>query len=300
MAVAPAGAATDPSHVVLARLLDILAPGPRDLVTFFEAYFDESYSDKDPRILAVAGYVFEKSACLEFDLEVKALLDPYGLPFFHMVECAHGSESFKHLDVSVRIEIEKQMISLVRKHASYGVAFAINQDDHRSLFPEGFFPPGVGLEDPYTYCCQSCLTAVQNWLDRTGFDGKVGYFFEAGHPSAAKSAALMDRVFKTPNLYREYRYEAHGFVPKTRRPVQAADMLAWLHYTDVKNLLSREPRARRKDFIALTEGANVETRLAAREHLEAMRAQVDQLFAGRLLITGTWGNWRPFVATWPS
>lgn len=267
-------------------------------MALLETYFDESYSDKSPRILAVAGYVFEEGACLEFDLEVKGLLDRCSLPYFHMVDCAQGAKPFDHLDKSERIDVATQMIALIRRYTAYGIAFAVNQDDHRAIFPEGFFPPDVPLHDPYTYCCHSCLAGVQSWLDRTGFDGSVKYFFESGHRSAPKSAILMDRIFNSPNLSREYRYAAHGFVPKIRRPVQAADMLAWLHYTDLKNLFSSTPRPKRKDFIALVEGKAVDTKIALRSHLENMRAQVDSLFQGSPMITGSWGNFSQFVATW--
>jgi hypothetical protein len=36
--------------------------------------------------------------------------------------------------------------------------------------------------------------------------------------------------------------------------VQAADMLAYLHYKDLKEAFSSKPRPRRKDFIALIDG----------------------------------------------
>jgi hypothetical protein len=110
------------------------------LVAFLEAYFDESYSDKKPRILAVAGYIFEKGARLQFDLESRALLDRYSLPYFHMVDCGPGNPPFHHMDKDERAEAATQMIALIRRYALFGVAYAINQDDHSSLFPDGFFP----------------------------------------------------------------------------------------------------------------------------------------------------------------
>lgn len=249
-------------------------------------------------MLALAGYVFEKSSCLQFDLEVKTLLDRYGLPYFHMVECAHNSDKFKHLSKDDCDKIARQMIALIRQYTLCGTAFAINQGDYRDLFPEGSFLGDEPLSDAYTYGCHTCLAVIQNWLDKIGFDGEVGYFFEAGHASASKFAALMDRIFKAPHLRRIYRYAAHGFVPKTRRPVQAADMLAWLHYIDVKNLHSPKPRPRRKDLTALIEGKMVDTKFAARSHLQNMRYQIDDVRAGWPLLTGTFGNFSPFVATW--
>jgi hypothetical protein len=268
-------------------------------VAFLEAYFDESYSDKTPRILAVAGYIFEKGACLEFGLELKALLDRYSLPYFHMVDCGPGNPPFNHLDKDQRTEVATQMIALIRRYALFGVAYAINQDDHSSLFPDGFFPKWLSHHgDPYSYCCYTCLAAIQHWIDKNRFDGQVGYFFEAGHASAPKFTALMNQVLNTPNLLQGLRHGAHGFVPKTCSPVQAADMLAYLHYKDLKDAFSSKPRPRRKDFIALIEGCPVETKFANRSHLEFMRDQIKDLLERRPLVTGLWGNWTPFVARW--
>nr|WP_159059384.1 hypothetical protein [Rhodopseudomonas palustris] len=235
---------------------------------------------------------------------MKALLDRHRLPYFHMVECAHGSDKFKTLGALERIDIATQMIALIRRFALFGVAVAVDQDEYRSIFPNGSFPPGIPLSDPYSYCCHSCLVAVQGRLDRVGFKGSVGYFFEAGHNSASKFQGLMDQIFRSPDLKSQYRYSAHGFVPKTHRPVQAADMLAWLHYTDLKNQLSPKFRPRRKDFIALCDGFDVETKMVQQQHLLHMRAQTTAFFEGWPLLSGKWGPghqpWAnsPFVAAW--
>jgi hypothetical protein len=60
----------------------------KTVVPFFETYFDESDSHKGASALCVAAYLFEKEACKALDLEWKAVLDEFGLPFFHMVDCA--------------------------------------------------------------------------------------------------------------------------------------------------------------------------------------------------------------------
>jgi len=267
-------------------------------VAFLEAYFDESYSDEAPHILAVAGYLFEKERCLEFDTKMKALLEQYGLPYFHMVDCAHGNQPFKNLDKTKRIEVATRVISLIREHAMIGVAFGLDQDDYRTTFPEGFALRGLRYDDPYSYCCHTCIEAIQGWLDRHGIAGKVSYFFESGHASAPKAQTLMDQIFKERNLRSDYRYAAHGFVPKTHRPVQSADMLAWLHYTDLKNILAKWPRPKRKDFVALIDNWPVETKFVGKEQLGIMRRQIDDFLRGLPLITGSWGNFSPFVATW--
>jgi hypothetical protein len=43
------------------------------------------------------GLLFEKEASKALDLEWKALLAEFGLPFFHMVDCAHLMPPFDKL-----------------------------------------------------------------------------------------------------------------------------------------------------------------------------------------------------------
>ena len=77
------------------------------------------------------------------------------------------------------------MITLIWRYALFGVAYAINQDDHSSLFADGFFPKRLShYADPYSYCCYTCLVAIQQWINKNRLDGQVGYFFEAGHASS--------------------------------------------------------------------------------------------------------------------
>jgi hypothetical protein len=262
-------------------------------VVNLEAYFDESGSDDGSPVLSVAGYLFEKSKCQEFDLAWKEVLDRYGLPFFHMVDCAHGNKPFDKLSKAECSAVEREMIELIRSHSLLGFATSVVESDYNEIFPD-HKPYG----DAYTYCCWTCLACVHGWIGANIFDGKVAYFFEAGHKSAAQANAIMNLIFKTEHLRHEYRYAAHAFVDKKRiRPVQGADLLAWLHFTHVKNLLNPK-RPIRADFRALVENWPIETKFVSRQHLLAMRKQTRDFMAGRPLITGSFGFGRRFVATW--
>jgi hypothetical protein len=99
----------------------------------------------------------------------------------------------------------------------------------------------------------------------------------------------MNQLFNVPDLHSAYRYSTHAFVDKVDvRPVQTADILAWHHAADAKKIMAGRP-SKRADFVALIENQPVMLRLAAREHLERMRKQVDAALAGRTLISGTFG-----------
>ena len=60
-----------------------------------EAYFDESGSfEEGPYIFCIAGYFIDSAQAKEMDHEWAAVLSAHHIPYFHMVDCAHGSGVF--------------------------------------------------------------------------------------------------------------------------------------------------------------------------------------------------------------
>lgn len=242
----------DEASECLARLMEILAPGENDLVAFLEAYFDESGSHDGSPGLSVAGYLFDKESCQLLDAEWKAVLDKFNLPYFHMVDCAHGNYPFDSLSKEERIDCEIHLIHIIRKRMIKGMVCTVNTNEYNK------WPVRDIVGDAYTYCCWQILAGVRKWMDENNFNGYVAYFFEAGHVHQQQADRVMTKVFSNPILRERYRYAAHSFVRKALvRPVQAPDILAWLHF----NLLSKIQKGinrPRKDLVALVEGKNYE------------------------------------------
>ena len=103
-------------------------------MALIEAYFDESGSHDGSSALCVAGYLFEKGECEALDLAWKQTLEKYALPYFHMVDCAHGNYPFDKLDRSERIQVETEMIGLIRKHMLFGTAITVNEQEYNGWF----------------------------------------------------------------------------------------------------------------------------------------------------------------------
>lgn len=248
----------------MGRMVDILAGGESDVVAFLECYFDESGSHEGSPVLCLAGYLFEKEQCKALDLGWKTVLDRYILPFFHMVSCAHGNHPFDHLNRDQRIQAQKDVIALINQHALLGLAAAVNENDYWRMFGQNS-PGGT----PYSFLCWQILAGIRSWINRTNFDGRVAYFYEAGHDSEGEADALMKRIFRHPNLREGYRYAGHAFVDKQQvRPVQTADILAWHWATQIKRWLNNNPD-RRADFRALTTAPRHELFIGNRKTLAA-------------------------------
>jgi hypothetical protein len=142
-------------------------------VAFIEAYFDDSGTHLDAEFLTVAGYIFERNQARQLDREWRAVLHRQSLPFFHMVDCAHGNGHFRDLSKSQRLEVEVASIALVHRYAEKGIAVSLNEREFTSSLPSQ-----EALKNAYVYCCWMCLIAVRNWIEEKGDEIEgVAFFF---------------------------------------------------------------------------------------------------------------------------
>jgi len=214
-----------------------------DMAPLLESYFDESGSHEGSPVLCVAGYLYNKADCLNLDWQWKEVLDQYGLPYFRMVDCAHGNEPFDKLSKDDRIAVATRMIELIKKYMTYGFSVTIDETQYDTWRKDQY--PLFG--SAYTWCCWMSLIAVGSWAAKFGFDGKIAYFFEAGHKFQAEANKVMNETIDLP----EFKYASHAFVKKIdTRPIQSADILAWQAAKFRKEWMkgNRRPRA---DFRSL-------------------------------------------------
>jgi len=212
------------------------------------AFFDESGSHKGAPVLCVAGYAFEKRAARMLARDWNGILTRFRLPFFHMVDCAHGNEDFSTLTKKQRIEVATAVIGIVKKYAAHGFAVSVDTQAFGDVMPS--WGP---TQSPYAFCARCVIDEMGRWFFKVGFRGKSAYFFEAGHESRSEAEKIITAVLTNP-LWKvsdvHYGYSPHSFISKRdSAAVQAADLLAWQWTTDIRHRLNGRPR--RKDFESL-------------------------------------------------
>jgi hypothetical protein len=178
------------------------------------------------------------------DAEWAAVLEAHRIPYFHMVDCAHGTGVFAGMAVEERSEIVKKLITLIKKYTLEGFANFMSADAYET---------SADALDVYSQCTSSCVTALQLFLKTSRVDGKIAYFFESGHKNKGKAYNHIARILKRPD-------DSLTFAAKEDvRLLQAADLLAWQCTKYAKDWLypkrrnepvKREPR---KDFKSLME-----------------------------------------------
>jgi hypothetical protein len=203
--------------------------------------------------------LFEREACKALDLEWKAVLDEFGLPFFHMVDCAHLTPPFDKLTREESIEVEKKMIAIIRSHMLFGAAITVDERDYNT------WAARRELGTAYSYCCWQTIASINVWMDQNDLDGEVAYFFEAGHDSESETGTIMNMIAQEQESQQRFRYASHAFVKKKCvRPIQTPDIFAWLHANHFKRIRSGVSRPR-KDYVALTNGRPYKAFIATRE-----------------------------------
>jgi hypothetical protein len=139
--IAPAGSGIGPERL-FERLVDVLLPKGGYVMSLFEAYFDESADGNGKGLYAVSGYLFRAEQAKITDQKWKAVLDRYRLPYFHMVDCAHGNPPFNRLTKTERISVVKEVIALTT-HAEFGVSAIVNPVRFSKIHTQA---------DPYIFC----------------------------------------------------------------------------------------------------------------------------------------------------
>ena len=236
-------------------MVEAVLPRGGIVLALIEAYFDESIGQGRDKasgrmipILCVAGYLFRSDQAKALCDDWAGVLAPYELPYFHMVDCAHGAGVFAGIPKNERASIAAKMIGNIKRRTLQGIAVSVNLEHWKNLAPDS---PIIG--SPYSFCMSVAMAGVQRWIEDTKYEGGAAYFFEAGHDSSTEANWIMEQTFNVPELRRDARYIGHAFVQKASAPpVQAADLLAWQFYTDVRRQLEGATQ-HRKDFASLIE-----------------------------------------------
>jgi hypothetical protein len=229
------------------RLLEIILPSGGYLSLMMEAYFDESGTHDGSPVLCVGGFVIDSSSARELDQKWGEMLLQYGLPFFHMTDCAGGYPPFDQLSKQGCIDVATDAIQLIRKLISGGIMTSIYPSDFKDYAPDHEW-----IGSAYSFCVHICLTGVQNWANRRGCVDDFAYIFEAGHASQSESNRIMNKIFSSPQLRQRQRYVSHTFADKMKvKLLQAADLITWHWYTENKRKLEGVRRNMRKDTTAL-------------------------------------------------
>lgn len=265
----------------------------RNPMVLSEVYFDESGTHAGSPMMTIAGYLFKKEQAQRFSRDWAKCLKRLGLPAAHMTDCATGNGAYASMTLEERILSEKLLIENIKRRSVLGFSVAV--DPH--LYDEVMGPFATSMP-AYSYLLMIAVAGVRNWAQSIGYDGRIAYFFESGHRHAREANQYMNMIAEYgPEVAGFMYYQAHAFLDKRNAlPLQAADLLAWLHRNHLMKLREdrRKPRA---DLLALVRPRDIAGEVS-RELLLKARAHMEQGGPGYDSMSGRLGQlYRAAVAT---
>jgi hypothetical protein len=205
----------------------------------FHGYFDESGNfEQSDGVFCISGYFITADSAQAMDREWRAVLNSHDIPYFHMVDCAHGTGVFASKPKEERVEIVRELIDLIKKHTIEGFAvlahvgaFDVSQEDD---------------PDAYSHCARMAVEALKMFLKIGRIEDGMVCFFESGHHSAGR--AYNQIAARLPDLSASVTFGSKEQIPL----LQAADLLAWqaTKYAKDRRTNARQPR---RDFLSLME-----------------------------------------------
>lgn len=216
-------------------------------MSFAEAYFDETETADSRPIFAIAGTIFRKEEAIRQAKEWSSLLEKWGLPAFHMTDCALGQGHFKALSPTERDLAAREAIGIIRGTVAAYVYVTVEIE---VLTVEAKV---LRRFSPYEWCAISIPPLVANWCLRNTDIESVHYFFEAGAKGQSKAGFRIAEMLEDEERRDVCKFAGLSFVKKEcSSAVQAADIIAWHTGKDAKRSFAGEPM--RKDLAALLEG----------------------------------------------
>jgi len=206
------------------RLLEIFMPQDGWLVSFAEAYMDESYRKGSP-YLTVAGYLFRRSGARGFAKAWGPYLNrKMGYRWFHMTDLIARKDIFKNRKDGEDDIIARRLIEETHKWSAFGFAVTVDEPVYERLIGGRWgLPPKA-----FGFALLQAMILVRRWTARAEFDGQISYFFEQGNDHQKEADHFLTQlVQKSPVNSARYRYRMHAFLPKETHWLHPADMLAW-------------------------------------------------------------------------
>lgn len=202
----------------------------------FGAYFDESYSDEAPRVMAVGGYLSPIEQWERFRSEWVEFLQEFEVQNpFHMKDFMVGRKQFFGWSEAKRVRCMQRSAGIIVRRAHFRAAVSIDLAAYEEVLRD--HPAG-----PYGFCIWEWMQEAERFLDRHNVSGQIAYVFESGSGFGDQIFKTLDWIKKRRKMKERYRLFSFTFSDKRDvLPLQASDILAWGTRRHTAGIISGDP-----------------------------------------------------------
>lgn len=274
-------------------LLDLVVPEGGSLVALASIFVDESGTHEGSPVMTIGGVIFRKRQASEFSRKWSAYLRAKRVPYFHMADVTHPRNTiYDGWSNKQLIDFEKKLIRMVADHAEAGFAVSVSEVDYYSHFGDkiGGWYSADTLGEAYSYLLRFSVSESTHWAMSSNFDGRISYFFEAGHRHQSQANRILSVVLNPPSeelrkRYPEFasinresrsRYFSHTFVDKKDAPpLQAADLLPWLWRNAIMKAM--DGKQERLDLTALRRAIPIRSVHVGHHYMKKQRRYMEEV-----------------------
>jgi Protein of unknown function (DUF3800) len=211
----------------------------------FVCYLDDSGTDRQNRLVTVAGYVARAAAWKTFEQDVEPVFERRKVRILHAKEMEATDGDFKGWSVLNKQAFVAEICQRMSRHVALGVTMSAVKETFRIRAKESGRKRTV---TPYTFC----FNAILDYLLRSTFIGRlvhhegIAFILEAGNHNNAEAEKEFHWVQENKGVENVLR--SISFVPKTNsRAIQIADLLAFYARRD-NTALEKAKREGKDDY----------------------------------------------------
>jgi hypothetical protein len=195
-----------------------------------KGYCDESGTEKDAKILVVAGLLGSATRWERFETDWKLVLASNHLDYFRAQEFYKRKEQFAlGTDWDSRHKRERliqQLLQVIQSREtapSVALVSLVYLVDHRRIFGKDRVPSTA-----YTVGCSGCWLLGSKWAEEQNHKEEIAFFFDIGHKHAGHALRSYQQAQQYAPFRQQYRLGGLTFEDDRKLvPLQAADLLAY-------------------------------------------------------------------------
>lgn len=219
-------------------------------IAMFSAYFDESGTDEKSPVIVVAGWLSNDKEWIKLSDKWQAVLTKYNLPYFRMSKWQASQGPYKNMTQKEKNQLIERLTTIIKRHVSIGVFGAF----HRSTYDEVLHKMHgkdykTKFVKPYGTCAMLCIETLRRWMKSKSLDGPLAYVFETGARYSGEFFETFKAAQKGSNFNQSYPGGISFYDKRVVLPLQAADILAYEMYRELKNSIENYPNPRREVLI---------------------------------------------------
>jgi Protein of unknown function (DUF3800) len=208
------------------------------------AYLDDSGTDLPSPVACAAGFISPLAQWKKFEQEWDVARNIEGDEFkhMHMAHCVFGNPDTEFVNWSLekKRRVLRRLRNIIKRRAVQGIGMAVTKSFYDRLVSEEIKKKVGGN---FNFSVLQTMSMVGRWRKSRGIESSIEYVFDWLEPRDERRKELenlLENECERGAALDDYGLVSGGYFFRHKEdvtPLQAADMVAWLQYSAVQDVL---------------------------------------------------------------